>query len=182
MINGYSQLVSDFFSIDYFGKTVALSPFPPKRGVSLSGLLSQLIAVGGSNDTRELKICEKYSVITNKWIGLPPLNTSRLKPGSIVLESMRSFCFCGWTRHGGALSSIETIDPEKESQWTTLPLSIAKANDIAAAHYKTKIILFGEENIVSFLTYVLNEEGALEQDCSHYPQIPSAVSSGSFKV
>ena len=66
-----------------------------REGLSLSGLASEMIAAGGWNQQDTLKICEKYLVSVNKWVGLPPLNTGRQWPGSILLNSKRAFCFCG---------------------------------------------------------------------------------------
>ena len=59
-INGKEERIADFFSVDYFGKSEDLQPMNHKRGaLSLSGLSSQLIALGGWNEDN-LKTCEKF--------------------------------------------------------------------------------------------------------------------------
>ena len=71
------QCVADFFTIDYDGKSADLAPMKNKRcHVSLSGLPSQMLSLGGWNQ-ENLKVCEKYLMERNKWIELPPLNTAR---------------------------------------------------------------------------------------------------------
>ena len=66
----------------------------PRYWASLSGLAAQLIAIGGHNH-KNLKICEKYQITLNKWKELPPLKTPRVLAGSILLPSLRAFCFGG---------------------------------------------------------------------------------------
>ena len=95
VMDGEQELTSQFFSIDSEGKSAMLESMKNEREcVSLSGLPSQLIAVGGWNQD-DLNICEKYFVSRNKWVRFPPLNTARKWPGSIVLQCERAFCFCG---------------------------------------------------------------------------------------
>ena len=86
-----------FFSVDYCGRTVQLTPMKQSRYLlSLTGLHSQLLAIAGVGDSNSiLKVCEKYLASQNKWIDLPPLNIPRYEPGSILLPSKRAFCFCG---------------------------------------------------------------------------------------
>ena len=93
-----------------------------RLAVSLSGLPSQLIALGGYNGV-SLKICEQYSVSANKWSELAPLNTARSLPGSVLLPSKRAFCFCGSQTFVNFLNSVETIQMKSDSEWKTLPLS-----------------------------------------------------------
>ena len=76
-----------------------------REGLSLSGLASEMIGLGGWNQDT-LKICEKYLVSVNKWVGLPPLNTPRQWPGSILLNSKRAFCFCGGLDEDEDLNSV----------------------------------------------------------------------------
>ena len=96
--------------MDYLGKSEGLQPMNHKRdSVSLSGLPFQFIALGGWN-AGNLKTCEKYLVSINKWEGLPPLNTGRQWPGSILLKSKRAFCFCGGYNKDTDLNSIESLD------------------------------------------------------------------------
>ena len=111
-------------SIDSLGQSVRLQAMSQiRQTVSLSGLASLLVALGGWNNYKYLKICEKFFVIMmNKWIGLPSLNSARFWPGSLLLQSKRVFCFCGGQRYHN-LNSIEELDLEREGQWKTLPLN-----------------------------------------------------------
>ena len=86
----------------------------------MSGLPSELIALGGFNE-RDLKICEKYLVFSNKWKALPPLNTARQMPGSILLSSQKAFCFCGILEDSKKLNSIESLNTETDEKWKTFP-------------------------------------------------------------
>ena len=94
-INRNYLSIPDLFAIDQEGRSSELAPMRHKRQtLSLSGIPSQLIAIGGfSKET--LKICESYFVGINKWSGLPPLNTVHQWPGTILLKSLRGYCFCG---------------------------------------------------------------------------------------
>ena len=65
-----------------------------RQRLSISGLASELIALGEFKQ-RNLKICEKYIIASNKWTTLPCLNTPRQSAGSILLPSVKAFCFCG---------------------------------------------------------------------------------------
>ena len=52
--------ISDFFSINSFGQSVALQPMKSQRsGCSLSGRAALLVALGGFN-RHILAICEQY--------------------------------------------------------------------------------------------------------------------------
>ena len=55
-------------------------------GLSLSGLASHLIAVGGWNH-KILYVCEKYSIARNQWAELPSLVAHCEAPGSLILGS-----------------------------------------------------------------------------------------------
>ena len=60
--------LDDFWNIDYFGKWSQLSPIKRARHcLTLCGLLDQLSALGGGWNQEPFKVCEEYSVITNKW-------------------------------------------------------------------------------------------------------------------
>ena len=73
--------------MDYEYRSAELAPLKYKRdALSLSGVVTQLIAVGRWNGT-SLKICEKYFVGINKWMGLPTLSSARQWPGSMLHKS-----------------------------------------------------------------------------------------------
>ena len=110
--------------------------------ISLSGLASQLIAVGGQNPGI-LKICESYSVTKNKWTVLPCLSVSRVCPGSVLLKSKRAFCFGGAQSLTVFLNSVETIELGREGMWTTLVLDVAKTYQLAAVSFHSEIAVFG---------------------------------------
>ena len=86
-----------FLSLDYSATATQLEPMTYFRryAFSLSGISSQLIAVGGEASGSSLKICEMYSIVRNKWMELPSLNVARRYLGNTVLKSKTAFCFCG---------------------------------------------------------------------------------------
>ena len=47
-----------------------------RKGLSLSGISSQLVALGGLNEI-SLKIGNKYLISQDKWISIPLMNTPR---------------------------------------------------------------------------------------------------------
>ena len=50
---------------------------------------------------------------SKKWKELPLLNTPRYYPGSVLLKSLKAFCFCG-SQGKEDLDTIETIETETE--------------------------------------------------------------------
>ena len=131
-----------------------------------------------------MKVCEKYNVDKNKWSGLAPLNSAREWPGSILLKSLRAFCFCGSQGYAQRANSIESLETHKDREWRTLPLNdqMAKTYDLAATQYGNKIVLFGGDNHATFNTYIYSEEGELERDLSEDPLIPGRMCRGSHSV
>ena len=124
---------------------VKLDPLQQRRKyLSISGLSSELIALGGKSERTLLRSCEKYLVSKDEWRGLPPLNQPRYYSGSILLESKKAFCFCGGQATVN-LNSIECIQTDKDWKWQILALSdkIAKTSHLAAASFEGSIILFG---------------------------------------
>ena len=184
-IDGKPERIADFFSLDYFGKSEDLQPMNHKRSsLSLSGLPSQLIALGGHNEG-SLKICEKYEVSLQKWEELPSLNTGRQRPGSILLKSKRAFCFCGGNDMYTDLNSIESLEIEKETQWKTLTLNyqIAQTYHFAGVEFKNKIVVFGGHSYTSsYSAFIFSKEGELEQDLSQDSLTPEDMCQGSFTV
>ena len=90
-----TEYTSNFFAMDCEGRTQELSPLPHRRdAISLSGLTSVLVALGGGYDS-PLGICDIYSIPSNNWKALPPLVTPRSAPGGCLLPSLRAYCFCG---------------------------------------------------------------------------------------
>ena len=83
-----------------------------RRDHAFSGVFSELIALGGNRFSHigPLDSCEKYIVSLDKWVKLPNLNMSRASAGSVVLHSLRAFCFCGLKFDGKQLNSIESIE------------------------------------------------------------------------
>ena len=107
-INRNQLSIPDLFAIDQEGRSAELAPMRHKRQtLSLSGIPSQLIAIGGfSKET--LKICESYFVGINKWSGLPPLNTVHQWPGTILLNPCEP------------IASAELRDLTRNTGWTQL--------------------------------------------------------------
>ena len=53
---------------------------------------------------------------------------------------------------------------------------------MAAAQFNGKIVVFGGVSRMTFNSYILNEEGELEDDLSEDPFIPGSMCLGSFTV
>ena len=171
--------------VDYSGQLTRLNSMSLGRSsASLSGLSSWLIVLGGFNQDDNLSCCEQYQVASNKWGGLSCLNISRQWPGSILLKSMRAFCFCGNLGFGAILNWVETLQIESEAEWRLLPLEIkiAKTYHLAAASFHNKVLVFGGSNIASFNTLILSEEGDLLEDRSSDALIPGYMGEGSYCV
>ena len=102
---------SRFFFLDYLGRAMHLESMKLSRGgVSLSGLTSALIALGGvGQEDDNLKTCEIYTRASNKWSDLPVLNVERHWPGSVMFKSRKIFCFCGSQDFEQDLNSIESL-------------------------------------------------------------------------
>ena len=68
--DGGTKIYSIFSSIDYSGIRIQLQPMKQERtAVSLSGLPSRLIALGGWRG-HKLRAAEMYQVKQGKWVGL----------------------------------------------------------------------------------------------------------------
>lgn len=155
-----------------------------RSSVSISGLPSQFICVGGWNQEGCIRKAEQYFVRQDKWIALPPLNHARHWPASCVLESRRAFCFCGAVSVKIFHNSIEMIDIGKQGQWKLLPLDerVAASYDLAAAVIENKIYVFGGRENTSYNMYAFNEEGELVQDFSDLVDIPGMMAHLSVTV
>ena len=104
------RFVSEFYSMNQKGRKVELPPMMYEwNSMSLSGISEMLVALGGWN-RGTLNYSEIYMVNTQKWKRLPPLNTARQLPGSIILKSVRAFCFCGIKTSRDHLRSIESLE------------------------------------------------------------------------
>ena len=186
IVNGKVESIADFFSLDYLGKSQDLQPMSHKRGaLSLSGLPSELIALGGWREGNSLQNCEKYLMVNNTWVGLPPLNIPRQWPGSILLKSKRAFCFCGSQGNKYSVNSIEALETESDEWWRILPVDerMAKTYHLGAALFKEdEIVLFGGHQGTSFNMYLLDEEGQIIQDMSKDPLIPGWMCQDTFVV
>ena len=154
----------------------------PREALSLSGVASQIIALGGYNG-RDLVSCEKYFVAVNKWTVLPSLNTPRQWPASVLLKSGKAFCFCGHQGPSKRLNSIESIQPQSdEGKWKSLPLnnSVARGYNLVAVSFWNEITLFGGYLNGIYKMHSFTEEGELQRDLSSDPLIPGYMSRGAF--
>ena len=127
-----------------------------------------------------LKISEEYSVSRNRWSSLPPLILARNMPGSILLPSQRSFCFCGDGQDCETLNSIERLD--KGTIWKLLALDgkVKKDSSLASALFEGSIMLFG--GIKKKVMHKFTEEGQLEEALSDDPLTPGYMTFYSFTV
>ena len=103
---------------------------------SISGLPSQLIAVGGGTPKGDvLSTCESFSLSSSKWSVLPPLKTARKWPGT--LNSLKAFCFCGTNRYLKSMQCIESIQTDTQPEWKSLALckDIGKIAHLAAVSF-----------------------------------------------
>ena len=146
---------------------------------SLSGVTSQLIAIGGFTN-ENLRSCETYFTTRNKWSGLPCLNIPRRYPGSSLLQSKIAFCFGGDQGQDGYLNQIETLQTDSDSEWTTLVTDprIKKTLHLGAVSLFNKIVVFGGREYTYSVTYILSEEGELLSDHSADALIPDGMCFG----
>ena len=130
LIESKLESLSTHFTLDFEGKSEVLQSMEFKRGyLSLSGVIPQLIAIGGMDKeygvytSNVLNVCEMYSITLNKWTRLPGLNLARCLPGTILLESKKAFCFCGRQEGYTNLNSIETLQTDSGREWAILALT-----------------------------------------------------------
>lgn len=120
--SGKIKYSGPFFSVNKVGQLHKLASLPENKICSsLTGDHSILISVGGYNNNL-LKTCHLYSLKSDKWVGLPPLNTPRFFPGSCLLQSVTAFSFCGGKERTTSLNSIETIHLRAHNSWRSLPV------------------------------------------------------------
>ena len=139
--------LSYLFSIDYEGRRVWLEPMRSRRfHHSLCGRPSLLIAVGGLNSNVErIPLCEQFFVKRNKWNELPPLCVARESPGSVLLQSLRAYCFCG--DHRGSAASLEYLEMSiHETRWKTMKLDQIESqscSSLVGVEYEKNVVVFG---------------------------------------
>ena len=140
-----------------------LQPMKHKRaGLSLSGVSSQFIALGGLRFMQVLPICETYLVAANKWAPFPSLNEAWFLSGSVLLPGLRAFCFCGAATLQDRFNTVERIEVKCSNEWKTLPLNdnLAKTVLLACTQFQGELVLFGGTASVSYSTYILSEDEA----------------------
>ena len=99
-----------------------------------------MLAIGGYNEGY-LKICEQFCVAINKWTTLAPLNIARNKPGTVVLESLRAFAFCG-----NQLSDLPSIErAEKGENWKIVAMNrkVASLSNLTLVSFRHSVLIFG---------------------------------------
>ena len=150
-----------------------------RASVSLTGLPSQILAIGGLNQ-KCLRRCENYDIRSNKWLELPLLNEARKLPGSILLGSLRALCFCGY--RDSKLNSIESIQFGAETKWKVIRCNVESNYHLACASFLNSIVVFGGVDHPRNCTYTFDEEGRLLARMEDTALIPGAMCLGSFKV
>ena len=73
------------------------------------------------------------------------LDLARHHPGSIVLQSLKAFCFCGTLDSIINTNSIESLQIDADREWQFLPLNdeIRKTQQIAAVAFMGSVFVFG---------------------------------------
>ena len=107
---GHEEYFGALLSMSYSGQLTELEPMKhPRSMLSLCGLPSLLLAIGGTSKTGLLRNCDSYSTRSRHWRDLPWLSESdRFEPGGCLLESRRAFCFCG-KKFEGDKNPIESL-------------------------------------------------------------------------
>ena len=95
-----------------------------------------MIAIGGLHNANSVANCERYLVGSNKWSGLPRLNSDRFFSGSILPRSKRMFSFCR-IRAYQEMNSVESLQYGVDSEWKRLPVNneISKTAHLAASSF-----------------------------------------------
>ena len=107
---------------------------------------------------------------SNKWIAFPSLNTARQFSGSIVLESLKVFCFCGSHEYIKNRNSNESR--ENGGDWKTLPVKeeVLSTYHLAAVSFFNEIVQMKIGRLIkttSFHWRRRSERGSL-----HWPYNP----------
>ena len=146
-----------------------------RGAASLSGLPSLLVVLGGWNKLN-LGLCEKYSIVRDKWEEMAAQHPEDLlgkcsavvKTGILLLRVPKK-------ERGNKLN--ERIQLDWETEWRLVPLfyQIAKTSYLPAVSFEGRILLFGGIEPTCLSTYVFSEEGELEKDLTSDPLIPSGM-------
>ena len=102
-------------------------------------------ALGGydGQSSRFLRDCEHYSLLSDEWSAIAPMNTARCAFSATAVNSRFIFIFGGYD---GAqrLSSIEKYDPE-EDRWLLVPVALKSplSNSACFSPRKNTVIVLG---------------------------------------
>ena len=176
---GDNHFLSDFYSVDYESHTHDLAPMKYKRAsVSLSGLPTRLIAIGGKQEGGSTMVCEEYFVSLNQWHKLPSLPSPRSASGTILLKSRKAFSFCGNVDFRMHLHHINYLQLDVDTKWhfVFLDNKLAQTSQLAAVSVgEGRMLLFGGWSPTSKVTYMMSEGGEILEKFEEDPHNPHTM-------
>ena len=140
------------------------SMLTPKYRHALCHAKNCIYSIGGYNDTKSLKDCEKYSIVQNNWRTLPKLRSARRLCAAFTFNDTYLYCLCG---HGicGRLNSMEMKNIEYGEWIYVNVLNMLSPRDCIHGIQlnKNEVIVFGGNDISRMDDcYILNMVGAIE--------------------
>ena len=80
-----------------------------------------LYSLGGKGDGKRLNVCERYSVLDNKWELAASMKLARAAATACTFDNRLVYCFGGFNAENIIEQSIERYDVVKD-QWSTIAL------------------------------------------------------------
>ena len=122
------------------------------HGCTINVHKNEIYVAGGYNNGELTRSCEAYSIESNTWRQLPPLNEAKCSVTLCTLNGRYLYCFGGLTKQeSGAflLGSIEVLDLEAiQPKWLMLSIKMPhQVCDIGAVPLnETDVLLYGGWN------------------------------------
>lgn len=148
-----------------------------RAALSLSGLPTELLALGGADAETDLRVAESYSFGRNNWEKLPSLNEARSWAASCMLKIKTAYCFCGSVRGESYLNSAEMLEEGAEA-WKLIKVKLPRTFHCAAVEIGGNILLFGGTDQSKYCTIRLSEALEILDDQSDDTAIPGWVDWG----
>ncbi len=119
-----------------------------RHGMAVAAIGNKVYAIGGSSGPGDTQVTSSAEALTlaarktqpDQWRTLPDAPTARLMMASTVLDG--KIWIIGGIRHGAALDTVESYDPQT-GQWQTqqaLPIPLHHAT---AATYRGQVVVIG---------------------------------------